>query len=243
VKVLSPAVTCLLTSHMKPTLAEAIDSVLAQTRRDFELVIADSGQWIGRGDDISLALAACHDIYSRHPLIRWITTGEAPGLPSRKCPVSWVTNEAIRAGLIRGRYMCTFYDDDLYEPHFMAEMAGYLDARPDCQAAWCSENRVSLHPDGTQTHSFVIPASVPKSGPSFDCQIDGAQVMWRTSLLDKIGDPWLDEDPADSSCRHSDGLFLNKLGTAAGTVENVPVADPLVTHRHTPWSAYSPCAG
>jgi len=242
VKVLSPAVTCLLTSHMKPTLAAAVDSVLAQTRQDFALIVLDSGQWIGRGDDVSQALDACHGIYASHPLVEWVTTGERPGLAQRKCPVSWVTNEAIRAGLVRGRYMCTFYDDDLYDPQFMEQMAGYLDDHPETGAVWCSENRVSLYLNGTSAHSYMIPASVPKSGPVFDCQVDGAQVMWRTSLLEKIGDPWLPEDPDVSSCCHSDGIFLNKLGEAAGTVENVAVADPLVTHRNTPWSTYSPSA-
>ena len=237
-KVLSPAVTCLLTSHMKPTLAAAIDSVLAQTRLDFELVVADSGQWIGRGDDISLALAACHDIYAGHPLIKWVTTGERPGLSERKCPVAWVTNEAIRAGLIRGRYMCTFYDDDLYHPGFMEQMAGYLDGHLEARAVWCSQDRVSMAPDGTHVLGGRIAADRPRSGAEFDCLVDGAQVMWRTEVLGDIGDPWLPEDPADGSCRHSDGIFLNKLGMACGTVPNLfPV---LVEHRSTPWSAYTP---
>lgn len=235
-KVLSPAVTCLLTSHMKPVLAQAIDSVLAQTRLDFELVILDSGQWIGRNDHVSQVLAGCHDIYAGHPLVEWVTTGERPGLAQRKCPVAWVTNQAIRAGLVRGRYMCTFYDDDLYRPEFMEQMAGYLDEHPEARAVWCSENRVNLAADGTSVLAGQIPAAAPRSG-DWDCQVDGAQVMWRTEVLDEIGDPWLPEDPGGTCC-HSDGLFLNKLGAVCGTVPNLlPV---LVEHRFTPWSAYSP---
>lgn len=235
-KVLSPAVTCLLTSHMKPTLAAAVDSVLAQTRLDFELVIVDSGQWIGRGDDTSRALAACHDMYAGHPLIEWVTTGELPGLAQRRCPVAWAANQAIRAGLARGRYMCTFYDDDLYRPEFMEQMAGYLDAHPEARAVWCSEDRVSVGSDGTSVLEARIPADGPRAG-GWDCQVDGAQVMWRREVLDDIGDPWLPEDPGDT-CRHSDGIFLERLGAACGTVPNLfPV---LVEHRFTPWSTYSP---
>lgn len=240
---LFPAVTCVLTSHRKPVLRDALASVTAQTRTDIHVLVLDSGQWIGRDDEVSRSVAAAYAMYSAHPLIEWVTTGEDPGLAQRRCPVSYVTNEAIRAGLIRGRYMCTFYDDDLYDPHFMQEMAGHLDGHPDCGAVWCTENRVTLHPDGTETHSYMIPATGPKTGPSFDCLVDGAQVMWRTGLLDVIGDPWLPEDPDEDSCCHSDGIFLNKLGAAAGTVENIATAAPLVTHRHTRWSTYSPCAG
>ena len=236
-KVLSPAVTCLLTSHMKPTLAQAVDSVLAQTRKDFELVIADSGQWIGRDDHVSQALAACHDMYAGHPLIEWVTTGERPGLAQRACPVAWVTNQVIRAGLIRGRYMCTFYDDDLYHPAFMEEMAGYLDAHPDARAVWCSQDRVHMAPDGTETLAGRIAADGPRSGHAFDCMVDGAQVMWHTEMLGKIGDPWLPEDPADAACRHSDGIFLDRLGGMCTVQAILPV---LVEHRSTPWSAYTP---
>ena len=239
-KVLSPAVTCLLTSHMKPTLAAAVDSVLEQTRRDFELVVLDSGQWIGRDDDASLAAAACHAAYAGHPLVEWVTTGELPGLAQRRCPVAWATNQAIRAGLVRGRYMCTFYDDDRYEPTFMEHMAGYLDGHPEAGAVWCSERRSDLHRDGVTTdRGQPIMADAPRAG-AWDCLVDGAQVMWRTEMLDKIGDPWLPEDPGDT-CRHSDGIFLDKLGAACGTVPAIPYL--LVEHRFTPWSTYTASSG
>lgn len=237
-KHLFPAVTCVLTSHMKPCLGDALASVTGQTRTDIHVLVLDSGQWIGRGGDIAGKMAAAYAQYSAHPLVEWVTTGEDTRLAARKCPVSYVTNEAIRAGLIRGRYMCTFYDDDLYDPQFMEKMAGYLDGYPDAAAVWCSEYRVVLRPDGTSDPAGYIRAAEPRSGQAFDCQVDGAQVMWRRELLDVIGDPWLPEDPADGACRHSDGIFLNKLSAAAGVVQNIP--DWLVTHRHTPWSTYSP---
>jgi hypothetical protein len=239
-KVLSPAVTILLTSHMKPTLHEAIDSVLAQTRLDIHLLVVDSGQWIGRDDELSTYLSDVHRKYSRHPLIEWVTTGEGPTLIRQLCPVGWVTNEVIRAGLIRGRYMCTFYDDDVYEPEFVEEMAGYLDENPDAKAVWCTQDRVRLDRDGTETSLGQIVAGEPKVGAQFDCQVDGAQIMWRREVLNLIGDPWLPEDPANSTCRHSDGIFLDKLGTVCGVVPNLPIFRPLLRHRFTPSSTYSP---
>lgn len=237
-RVLSPAVTCILASHMKPYLKDALASVVAQTRRDMHILVLDSGQWIGRRDPVSLGMAKVYKAYRDHPLVEWVTTGEGPGLVGRVCPISWVTNEAIRAGLVRGRYVCTFYDDDRYHPEYMARMAGFLDDHPGYQAVWCSQDRVSVAADGTETPAGGIPASEPKYGPTFDCQVDGTQVMFRREVLDAIGDPWLPEDAAVESCRHSDGIFLNKLGAAVGTVPNIP--EVLVTHRYTPLSTYTP---
>lgn len=237
-KVLSPAVTCLLTSHMKPYLRDSLNSLLAQTRQDFHVVVIDSGQWIGQDDPRSKDMAAVYVDFAAHPLIEWVTTGERPGLAQRRCPVAWAANEAIRAGLVRGRYVCTFYDDDVYRPRFMEAMAGFLDDHPEHQAVWCSQHRVRLTAAGPEPAGQII-AYGPKHGAEFDCQVDGAQVMFRREILDAMGDPWLDENPDAGNCRHSDGIFLNRLGEIAGTVP--AVAEVLCEHRFTPLSTYTPC--
>lgn len=237
-KVLSPAVTCVLASHMKPYLRDALASVLAQSRRDFEVVVADSGQWIGEDGPRSREMALIHAEYSGHPLVRWVTTGETPGLAARKCPIGWVTNEVIRAGLVRGRYVCTHYDEDLYRPGFMEQMAGFLDAHPEHRAVWCSQDRTRLMPDGSTSYAGQITAAAAKEGASWDCQVDGQQVMFRRDVLGEMGDPWLEENPDVSVCRHSDGIFLNRMGAICGTVPAIPAV--LCEHRFTPLSTYTP---
>lgn len=234
---LRPAVTILLTAHMKPYLRDSLESVLKQTRlRDVQVLVVDSGQWIGVEDPVSSAMADVYWDFQSHPVVEWVFTGEGPDLRQELCPVAWATNEAIRAGLVRGRYMSTFYDDDRYHPTFVERMAGFLDQHPDAPAVWCSQNRIILRPDGTEQFHSVIPASGPKSS-GWDCQVDGGQIMWRTALLDLVGDPWLPEDPGDT-CRHSDGIFLEKLGRVAGTVP--AIGDILMDHRFTPISTYTP---
>lgn len=218
---------------MKPTLGEAIESVLAQTRLDFHLLVVDSGQWRGRDDDISRKIAQTWRCYRLHPLIEWRETGEHPDLRLHKCPVAWATNMAFRSWL-RGRYVATFYDDDLYYPSFVEKMAGYLDEHPEAAAVWCSQDRLRLAADGTISKLGEIRADAPKSG-GWDCAVDGGQVMFRRSVLDFIGDPWMSEEP--SSCSHSDGLFLERLGEVAGIVPNIP--ETLLAHRFTPWSTYT----
>ena len=239
-KILAPAVTCLLTSHMKPCLGEAIASVLAQTRRDFQLAVIDSGQWIGLDDDVSKALALAYAEFAGHPLVEWVTTGERPGLSARKCPVAWAANEVIRAGLVRGRYVCTFYDDDLYRPRFMEAMAGFLDANADSGAVWCSQQRTVLASNGAESPPGFIMATGPKTAGQMDCQVDGAQVMFRREVLDALGDPWLDENPENAACRHSDGVFLERLAQVTGPIP--AIGEVLCEHRFTPWSTYTPSA-
>ena len=228
-KFLFPTVTVILTSHMKPYVDEALASLAAQTRQDFQVLVLDSGQWRGLPPERSLGWVYAK--WATHPMVEWVFTGEAPGLIGRTCPVGFVTNEAIRAGLVRGRYVCTFYDDDLYAPEFIEQMAGYLDAHPDALAVTCSESR--------RTYSGEERGSIGgyERGPGeFDCRVDGAQIMFRREVLDRIGDPWLPEDTA--SCSHSDGLFLEKLANVCGRVPGIDAT--LVTHRFTPLSTYSP---
>jgi hypothetical protein len=235
VKVLAPAITCLIVSHMKPTLRDTLVSVLAQTRRDFEAVVVDSGQWIGGNDERAETMAAIHADYAGHPLIRWVTSGEPANLRGTHCPIAWATNRAIESGLVRGRLVCTFYDDDRYMPGFMQKMAGFLDAHPESLAVCCSQQRTVLRDGVSHVYGHVLSGAVRRPG-DFDCKVDGAQVMFRREILDRMGSPWLDENPGE--CHHSDGVFMERLAVIAGEVPGI--ADILCEHRHTPYSTYTP---
>lgn len=241
---MSDRVTTILTAHRKPYLRDALASCAAQTALDrLDVVVVDSGQWRdGDGrtlpDETSQAMASIHSQYQGAPWVTWTFTGEGPELKREKCPVGWATNQAIRAGLVTGDYVCTFYDDDRWHPTFVERMAGYLDDHPDQLAVWCSQNRIRLGRDGSEQLVHVISAHTAKRPGEFDCQVDGGQIMFRREVLDKIGDPWLPEDPADAVCRHSDGIFLEKLAQVCGVVH--PIGDVLYDHRFTPISAYTP---
>jgi glycosyl transferase family 2 len=222
---MTPLVTIILTSHQKPTLRDALNSVLAQTFADYECVVMDSGQWM---DDPRIGL--------RHKRLIWVRTGEPPDLRNHFCPVAWATNEAIRAGLVRGKYVCTFYDDDVYEPTFLERMVGYLETTGE-EAVWCSQNRVRLTESGETQPAGYIGAEHTLYPGMIDNRVDGGQVMFARAALMRMTDPWLPEDPADGSCRHSDGIFLERLCATVGKIN--PLDEMLYTHRFTPYSTYS----
>lgn len=218
------SVTIIMTTHGKPTLRQAIESVMEQTRPDFQLLIMAAMPPDGLNDLLA------------DPRIEWQLTGEAPDTHLTTCMVGWSFNEAFRRDAVRGEYICTFYDDDLYHPKFLERMAGYLDENPEAQAVWCTETWTSVNRLGETRPAGQIRASDRRTGPNFDCRVDGMQVMFRREVLDLISQPYLTEGMED--CRHSDGVFLTRLGMAG--VHFDPIDEALCEHRFTPWSVFTP---
>lgn len=252
-KVIDPRVTIMLASHMKPNwLPSSLESILAQTRRDIQIIVCDSGEWIGRETDYDAPdqPAAMHQLYQRysvHPLIEWVTLGQQPRLIERACPYTYAWNRIIESGLIRGRYIAVFTDDDLYRPQFVERMAGYLDNAAASESArvapmlipaavWCSQDRVHEDPLGQRPDPMVIHADHVKTAGWLD-HVDITQVMFYRALLDHMNRPVFDESPDNATCRHADGLFLERLAGVAAPVPNID--EVLVTHRYTPVSTYN----
>ena len=91
----------------------AIKSVLAQTRRDFELIVWDDGSTDG-------TLAAAREAAGDDPRVR-VVAGEHHG-------VARTLNDAIRSSA--GAYIGWVDSDDLLAPTALAETAAVLDASP-----------------------------------------------------------------------------------------------------------------
>lgn len=97
-----------------PYVARAIDSVLAQTFTDFELVIVDDGS---KDDSYTLADKAIEGHEQCH-LYRQQNTG-----------VSVARNNAV--ALSQGEYLCFLDADDWWAPSFLEEMFKLINALPD----------------------------------------------------------------------------------------------------------------
>lgn len=221
---------------MKPTLREAIESVLLQTRQDFALIIVDSGAWYGKKDEVSLSIQDAYLNFMAHPKVEWVFTCEPPSMNKEVCMVSHVFNSAYESGLIRGKYVCTFYDDDLYMPTFFEKMAGYLDEHPICDIVRCSEQWTILE-NGEQRDIKILQADkVLTNQDNMDCVVDGMQVMFKKEVLDRMEKPIMDTRVEE--CRHSDGLFFNKMRTVIKQMDYIN--EILCRHRFSPHSVFTP---
>src|SRR4051812_5827779 len=98
--------------NVEPYLAESIESVLAQTYRDLELVIVNDGSTDG-----SLAIAERYR--AAHPERIVIVSQQNRGLAGAR-------NAALRAA--RGTVFALLDSDDTWAPTFLAEQRAILDA-------------------------------------------------------------------------------------------------------------------
>jgi len=125
-----PAVSVLMTAYNREQyVGAAIESVLAQTWSDFELVIVDDAS-----RDRTLAIARAYE--ARDPRVRVFVNGENLGDYGNR-------NRA--AALARGRYLRYHDSDDLMYPHCLDTMVRALESEP---RAGFALSRASAWPGG-----------------------------------------------------------------------------------------------
>jgi glycosyltransferase involved in cell wall biosynthesis len=100
--------------NVQPWVGDAIRSALAQTYTDFELIVVDDGSKDGTAEVVKAL--ACQD--PRVHLVQQANRG-----------LAGARNSALRAA--RGEFFALLDSDDLWEPGFLAEQLGILDARPE----------------------------------------------------------------------------------------------------------------
>jgi glycosyltransferase involved in cell wall biosynthesis len=103
-----------------PYLAEAVESILAQTYGDFEFIIIDDGSTDGSGEQLA-AYAA------RDERIR-LTRRENWGITKTR-------NQAL--GQAVGEFFAVMDADDVALPDRLARQVAYFDAHPECVALGC----------------------------------------------------------------------------------------------------------
>ena len=101
-------------------VAQAVDSVLAQTLQDWRLTISEDGPG-------NAAVRAAVEPYLGDSRIAHVTTGRRLGLPGHK-------TRLIQTGT--APYVAILDDDDLWDPEFLARRVSFLDAHPDCGFAF-----------------------------------------------------------------------------------------------------------
>lgn len=126
------------------TVAQSIESVLAQTWQDWELVIVDDGS----GDDTYAVACAAAENDSRIRVYRQANRGPGPA-------------RGAAADATTAPYLCRLDADDLYYPEYLETFAAFMGEHPGYDIYSC--NADSLSPDGSR--GLVRPAAEGGDGP------------------------------------------------------------------------------
>jgi len=128
-------------------LEDALDSVLAQTYTDFELIISDNGS-----DDRTAAI--CHAYMQRDPRIRYERQPRNMGL-------QWNLNRVAK--MSRGDYFKWSSADVIHDPSFLERCIEVLDADPSIVC--CHSRSDYIDPQGSRLFG-VDPSGDAKYGTS-----------------------------------------------------------------------------
>jgi GT2 family glycosyltransferase len=120
-------------------LAEAVESVLAQTLAEWRLVISENGPG---GSEV----AALVRPYLADPRVELAATGADLGMAHNHTAL-------LRAGT--APYVAILHDDDLWEPGFLERRVSFLEAHPDC--AFVFSDVAIVDGDGTVRGVTAVP--------------------------------------------------------------------------------------
>jgi glycosyltransferase involved in cell wall biosynthesis len=167
-----PAITVYITCHNYGRyLKQAIESVLAQTRQDWELIIVNDGS-----QDETLNLASQYQ--TKHPeKIRIINNTNARGL-------QFASNQALHEA--RGDYIIRLDADDFLDENILLVLAHYLDQHPDVALVY--PNYVYIDSNGNYLgleQRKKIEAN--KGSHLLDLPAHGAGTMVRKRILKSVG--------------------------------------------------------
>ena len=120
-------------------VASAIESLLAQTFADFELIICDNAS-DDRTSDI------CRDFAARDPRVRYLRNARNLGAGP---------NFDLSFHLARGTYFQWAAHDDMFAPDYLERTVAALDANPD--AVMCTVGIIEIGPSGEEVRRYATP--------------------------------------------------------------------------------------
>lgn len=151
----APLVTIVMAArNAQATLAQAIDSIVAQDATDWELIVVDDGS--ADATPAMLARYAAAD-----PRIR-LLAGPGEGAAQAR-------NRGIAEG--RGQWLAFLDSDDWWDGDFLSTMLAALDGQPAGSIAYCGYRRVM--PDGAMAPPRVDPrvAQAPFAAFALPCPV------------------------------------------------------------------------
>ncbi len=157
------------TYNLAPYIAETLESLFAQTYRDFEAIVINDGST----DDTDSKLAPFLD---RIVYIKQKNSG-----------VMAARNAGLRAA--QGRYIALLDGDDLWLPRFLEALVGMLETDRTISVAYPNAYFFGSPQFAGRLHQDVFPVSEPITFERVlkrECYVFGS-LVFRRSILDEVG--------------------------------------------------------
>lgn len=167
----APKVTVFIPVYNRENyIGEAIESILAQTFSDFEILLVDDGSSDRSVDKI-------HSYTD--PRIRLVCNGENLGIPKTR-------NKGVN--LARGQYMAMLDSDDRAFPDRLEKQIAFLDTHPEYAqiGSWCRMMDAQGHVLNKIKRQPTLPDDI-HAQMLFRCAISNRSIMARTTILQEYG--------------------------------------------------------
>jgi rhamnosyltransferase len=156
-------------------LRAAVESVLAQDYRDFELLVADDGST----DSTARVLT---DLAARDARVRPVRYEHNSGLPARRI--------AELLTIAKGKYCAYMFDDDLWYPHALRVLVDALEEHPSWDMTYGNVVFPSVNAQGLLDRGRVLgrePRDFDAGLLRVSNYIPNVAVVHRREILDRVG--------------------------------------------------------
>ena len=166
----APAVSVIIPAYnVAPFIAETLESLFAQTYRDFEAILVNDGST----DDTEARIAPYRDrlVYISQP----------------NSGVMAARNAGLRAA--RGRYIALLDGDDLLLPRFLEALVGMLERDSTISVAYPNARYFGWPKHDGKLHQDVFPVAEPVTFDRVlrrECYIFGL-LVFRREVIDEVG--------------------------------------------------------
>jgi hypothetical protein len=162
----TPFVSFLTTAYKtEQYVSETIESVLAQTRGDWEMIVVDNGN----SDEMARIISN----YTSDPRITMI----------RQDNKGYVGGVSAAAAVAKGRYVCVLDSDDAVQPNYCERIGAMIDADPGIDAIGCNALLFQEPDDGQKPGEYF--ALIGRKAPP-----DSSRSASITELLDEGVPPY-----------------------------------------------------
>ena len=167
----SPKITVFIPAYNREKyIGDAIDSILAQTFTNYEILLIDDGSTDGTVDIMRS--------YS-DPRLRIIRNEENLGIPKTR-------NKGITNA--RGEYIAMLDSDDRAYPTRLEKQVAFMDRHPDFAqvGSWCRMMNAQGRPLKKTKWQPILPEDIDAQ-LLFRCSLSNRSIMARTDLLREFG--------------------------------------------------------